>query len=355
MKRKIKSAKGFTLAELLIVVAIIAVLVAIGIPIFTSQLEKSREAVDLSDVRSAYAEVMMAAITGDTTAFYTKDTNQTIYKTSAETFNGYTVEAGAYSITVTPLKQKQPGWQTAEPITIGGVSSKAGAPYWNGQPGPNGYCIVTYHPPVSGRDEYVSFYWSGGNDSSNPGVAPTPSTPTITPIPTENPTNPGDDGGDTTDENKEIEPIVKKYGSSSWPDDTANSSGDVWIRGTVKLGEIVCWNGKYYVCAGEQKNITFAKTQYTYNYWTPENADMKRNFIPIKNKVHTEVVNGKDVTNLSFGDLFKDPDSGDVYIYNVDDSANTPTQARPTGNSDAHWIKIVNSTPSWEYSDRWIW
>ena len=34
---------GFTLAELLIVVAIIAVLVAISIPIFTSQLEKARE------------------------------------------------------------------------------------------------------------------------------------------------------------------------------------------------------------------------------------------------------------------------------------------------------------------------
>lgn len=32
--------KGFTLAELLIVVAIIAVLVAISIPIFSSQLEK---------------------------------------------------------------------------------------------------------------------------------------------------------------------------------------------------------------------------------------------------------------------------------------------------------------------------
>ena len=166
MKRKIKSAKGFTLAELLIVVAIIAVLVAIGIPIFTSQLEKSREAVDLSDVRSAYAEVMMAAITGDTTAIYTKDANQTIYKTSAETFNGYTVEAGAYSITVTPLKQKQSGWQTAEPITIGGVSSKAGVPYWNGQPGLDGYCIVTYHPPVGSNVEYISFYWSGGNDTS---------------------------------------------------------------------------------------------------------------------------------------------------------------------------------------------
>ena len=53
-----KNNKGFTLAELLIVVAIIAVLVAIAIPVFTSQLEKSREATDLSNVRSAYAEVM---------------------------------------------------------------------------------------------------------------------------------------------------------------------------------------------------------------------------------------------------------------------------------------------------------
>ena len=47
MKRKLKSDRGFTLAELLIVVAIIGVLVAIAIPIFTSQLERSREAVDL--------------------------------------------------------------------------------------------------------------------------------------------------------------------------------------------------------------------------------------------------------------------------------------------------------------------
>lgn len=47
--------RGFTMAELLIVVAIIAVLVAIAIPVFSAQLEKSREAVDLANVRSAYA------------------------------------------------------------------------------------------------------------------------------------------------------------------------------------------------------------------------------------------------------------------------------------------------------------
>ena len=38
-----------------------AVLVAISIPIFTSQLEKSREATDLANIRAAYAEVMTAA------------------------------------------------------------------------------------------------------------------------------------------------------------------------------------------------------------------------------------------------------------------------------------------------------
>ena len=57
-----KKNKGFTLAELLIVVAIIAVLVAIAIPVFTTQLEKSREATDAANIRSAYAEVMAEAL-----------------------------------------------------------------------------------------------------------------------------------------------------------------------------------------------------------------------------------------------------------------------------------------------------
>ena len=57
MKKKLH--KGFTLAELLIVVAIIAVVVAISIPIFTSQLKKARFAVNQANARSA----MSAAIT----------------------------------------------------------------------------------------------------------------------------------------------------------------------------------------------------------------------------------------------------------------------------------------------------
>jgi prepilin-type N-terminal cleavage/methylation domain-containing protein len=42
MLKKIRENKGFTLAELLVVVAIIGILVAVSIPIFTSQLEKGK-------------------------------------------------------------------------------------------------------------------------------------------------------------------------------------------------------------------------------------------------------------------------------------------------------------------------
>ena len=62
-----KNNKGFTLAELLIVVAIIAVLVAIAIPVFTAQLEKSREATDIANVRSAYATLMTEYLTNTDT------------------------------------------------------------------------------------------------------------------------------------------------------------------------------------------------------------------------------------------------------------------------------------------------
>ncbi len=57
--------KGFTLAELLIVVAIIAVLVAIAIPVFSSQLSKAKAATDAANIRSGYAEIATLVVTGE--------------------------------------------------------------------------------------------------------------------------------------------------------------------------------------------------------------------------------------------------------------------------------------------------
>ena len=49
--------KGFTLAELLVVVAIIGILVAVSIPIFTQQLHKAEVATDWANLRAYYAEL----------------------------------------------------------------------------------------------------------------------------------------------------------------------------------------------------------------------------------------------------------------------------------------------------------
>lgn len=66
MLKKFTNKKGFTLMEMLIVVAIIAILVAIAIPTFSGALTKSKEAADVANIRAAYAEYQIKAISGET-------------------------------------------------------------------------------------------------------------------------------------------------------------------------------------------------------------------------------------------------------------------------------------------------
>lgn len=98
MKKRLQNEKGFTLAELLIVVAIIAVLVAISIPIFTSQLEKSRDAVTVANIRSAYAMAQVAYLSKQPDAI-----NNVAYTANDD---------GTCTITVGKVISKgtQPGW-----------------------------------------------------------------------------------------------------------------------------------------------------------------------------------------------------------------------------------------------------
>lgn len=85
--------KGFTLAELLIVVAIIAVLVAVSVPVFNSKLEKSREAVDVANMRAAKVAAAAAYLNdeipeGDTVVYYDAE-NGTIVPENKKPKKGY--------------------------------------------------------------------------------------------------------------------------------------------------------------------------------------------------------------------------------------------------------------------------
>lgn len=110
-----KNNKGFTLAELLIVVAIIAVLVAIAIPVFTSQLEKSREATDMSNVRAAYAEVM---------ANYLANGAQTASSGSTKT------------VATVSIRQAQKNWQNTQngklQVRVNGEEKSVAVPSYDG-------------------------------------------------------------------------------------------------------------------------------------------------------------------------------------------------------------------------------
>lgn len=116
--------------EMLIVIAIIAVLIVIAIPVFASQLEKSREAADLANVRSAYAQVSAEVLLGDPTATVTVD-----------------------------LKQKQADWQSLDPVNIGGIvhyKKQGDTDNWKGVAAPNGTCVVSYN-----EDYGIILTWSG--------------------------------------------------------------------------------------------------------------------------------------------------------------------------------------------------
>ena len=91
MMKKLNEKKGFTLAELLIVVAIIAVLVAIAIPVFTTQLERARCATDIANLRSSYAEAVAGALAEQNSA---SGASYKINHTDSAVFNSAVDAAG---------------------------------------------------------------------------------------------------------------------------------------------------------------------------------------------------------------------------------------------------------------------
>lgn len=83
--------------EMLIVVAIIAILIAIAIPTFGSALTKAKVAADTANLRAYYAEAMANHLLDDTAL------PKVATATDKVTINGveYTLQAGKYTVAVT--------------------------------------------------------------------------------------------------------------------------------------------------------------------------------------------------------------------------------------------------------------
>lgn len=85
--------RGFTLGELLIVVAIIGVLVAISIPVFKGKLDKAKETTCLANRRSLYSEVANGYLGGDYSSL-SGAFNELYTKGGSKNVNEYVCPAG---------------------------------------------------------------------------------------------------------------------------------------------------------------------------------------------------------------------------------------------------------------------
>ena len=283
MKRK--QNKGFTLAELLIVVAIIGVLVAISIPIFTSQLEKAREATDAANIRSQYAEVMSEAIT-----------------------EGGNV-SGKDQFGAVELKQKKDQWQSCGlKELLEGVYGQVVGDY----PKAGGTAWVEYD-----GEKAILHYEGGSSGSGNAGG--------------------GSTGGPNTNTDPQYAYDNVNGKSYEWPAEAKTVD--------LETGEVISYDGRLYISSTTR---TWEMNQWWYTTPDKQSGDFYViNNKPAQTDADLKKPwQGSDATalvNLSIGDLYQDLDNN-YYVYRGGSSTNTP----PSRNSN-DWIRVLmnNGRTEW--------
>lgn len=128
LKAKLKKQGGFTMVELLIVVAIIAILVAVSIPMMNSALERSRHAVDQANVRDAIGLISVEYTTNPDK--FEGTVEKYYYCVDPDTHQGYLDDDDTNTEVATPectcghCKDTDPLYVTLTPPTTAGLGEK---------------------------------------------------------------------------------------------------------------------------------------------------------------------------------------------------------------------------------------
>lgn len=107
---KLKKKNGFTLIEMLVVVAIIVILVMVSIPMMVSSLDKAKTATDAANLRAAKATATIDYLTektvldGTTTTAYYNIKDGVLTKNASEAGNGESDDNKSKVIIVTVKK-----------------------------------------------------------------------------------------------------------------------------------------------------------------------------------------------------------------------------------------------------------
>lgn len=280
--------KGFTLAELLVAVAIIAVLVSLAIPMFTKQLEQARESQDINNMRDAYA--LFDA--------YTRSNTKKINGKKAKEFTAsnpcyYDGDDITTTTPTTPL-----GKGTTQDGGSKEYYSCSDEYYDNTKDYTNSVLVCWYDT----SDETIHVHWMDiGNLPS---------------------------GGDTTDGGKTTNIGGFEFKYTELPSKITESTGSI----KIKQGYLYMYNNVIYVALGDFDNCGI----YYCSYINGTDYVLKQ---PTGTIIYPSQIdtNTNQLYDVHYGDIYKD---GNDYWFRKSDS----THADPPTTNSQEWIKIVSQT-----------